>query len=122
MSVAIDQFCGDALLCLTGDLSQLDLTGFPEPRPTTKGNKVELPLELATRDIISSSVLPRVGLCSRIWHVEIRKAGRLVFAAYDQFGEQCVSVDAPDADIFVDRLREMGLVREDVCVSIDDTE
>ena len=109
-------------LSLEGDLSQLDdslkALGRGRPSLTLRRNTTSpvqdfliLPLNDRTIPLIERRVLPVVGLAHRVIHVQIQRAWRLVFGAYDNFHPECVWVSRTIGAEFLERLVAEGVLR-----------
>ena len=90
-------------LSLEGDLSKLDasmkLIGSSEESSKLRRHTISprqdfviLPLDDESIQLIEKRVLHLVGLRSRVIHVQIEQAGKLVFGSYDNFHRDCVWV------------------------------
>lgn len=55
------------------------------------------------------SVLPRVGLRHRVWHILVERGGRLVLTAVESFDRGCVHVECDER--VLSGLRSAGVVR-----------
>jgi hypothetical protein len=97
MNEVVKFFSGRGTLTLEGDLSAVDWSGVPEATVSGHGSLVTIPLNSNSLPTIIASVLPRVGLKTRVLHVIVRQGQQLLFAAYDQFAERMVVVEAEDA-------------------------
>jgi hypothetical protein len=101
LSTIVETVYGDAQVSFEGNLSQLDLRNIAPlatkptdllPRNTLQPELdfVILPVEADTKDVLVQHILPRIGLRTRVVHVEFAKAGKIVMAAYDNFDPDCV--------------------------------
>ena len=109
-------------LSLEGDLSQLDESvkaigrtkeGFKLRHNTISPRQdiLVLPLDDKSIPLIEKRVLPNVGLNSRVIHVQIEKAGKQIFGAYDKFHSECVWVSEVVGVDVLERLVADGVLR-----------
>jgi len=113
LEVLIDSFEGSSLIRFQGDLCAIDwatVANSTVHRTSDGVQEAVLPLVGGCLHALKSSVLPRIGLNSRVHHVIIERGGQRVFAAYDSFHPECTLIDAPEADEIVVRLQEAGCV------------
>jgi hypothetical protein len=105
LKAVLARFTVDAYLSLEGDLSHLScglLTPIAtEPNSVLRRNTIWPKEDFAifavtdeTREPLTRSLLPQVGVRSHVMHVQLASAGQLVCGAYDQFDESCVWVDS----------------------------
>ena len=122
LNLVLEHFCGGAHLSFEGDLSQCDTSVLRDcsftPTDVLRRNTVQplgdfviIPLDPDTKDTLLKSVLPRVGLRSRINHIQIEKDGRRLFGAYDNFDIDCVWFDSSVGKEFFDSLVACGAIR-----------
>ena len=122
LAAVIDHFAHETFLSLEGDLSHLDVTLVApistEPTPILRRNTtwpkedfVVFVVTPETREPLIRSVLPRVGLRSRVMHVQLASGGRLVCGAYDQFDASCVWIDASIGEQAVRALRDAEIIQ-----------
>lgn len=116
------RFAGNARLSLEGDLSRGDAGGVPvlsrQPDALLPSHTLHperdfwiLPVEPDTVDAIAVKLLPRIGLRQRVWHVQMEKEGRRVFAAHDGFDRDGVWVAGQVAGEFITSLVKTGAIR-----------
>jgi hypothetical protein len=119
----IDLFCDDAAISFEGDLSQADLRGIPvlsrEPTAVLKCNTLQpksdfliIPLTDESKDLIKRQLLPRIGISTRVDHIQIEQHSVLVFGAYDHFDDDCVWVSLDNNQALLDSLVKQGILRE----------
>jgi hypothetical protein len=122
LSAVIEALHGDAYVSLEGDLSRLDLSDIENirteptdalPRQTLdpKLGFVIIPLEADTKDAIIQNILPRIGIRTRVVHVQITKRGKQVFAAYDNFDPDCVWLRPIVSGELIDQLVREKVIR-----------
>ena len=98
-------FCDEnTFISLEGDLSYLDTKGItvitqePDGVLDQKGNpkngRVVFLFSPKNRIFIEKNILPRVGIHNRIWHILIYKGDELLFASFDNFGDNQTFVSA----------------------------
>lgn len=115
VKAVIELFSGNAYLSMEGYLKGKNL-GFvegttTEPTEILKRNTLEphsdfvvLPIETETKEIIKRKIIPQVGLRQNVFHVQMEKGGKLVFAAYDNFASDGVWITV---DVSEDWLEEL---------------
>jgi hypothetical protein len=115
----MEELAGNAKICFEGDLQTLPILRFPGAsteetgafkRNTTwpKQDFVIVPLEPSTvRPILAAigGTIPR-----DIWHILIAKAGKLEFAAYDNFHPECLYFGKALKQRFLESLVSDGLL------------
>jgi hypothetical protein len=69
------------------------------------------PLEPETINLILAESLPAGRVVRDVIHVQIEKAGRLAFGAYDNFHPECICASAPITEELLDRLVANGILR-----------
>jgi hypothetical protein len=108
----MDKFCGNSQLSLEGDLSQCDfhtIQGATDQESTTLKRNTISPLQdvivfpLTPVNVINfhNTILPHIGISSRVYHIQVEQSGRLVFGSYDQFSPQCIWIDASVSEKFI---------------------
>jgi hypothetical protein len=127
MEIMIDLFCCDTLISFEGELSQADLRGIPvisrEPTSVLKRNTIWpksdfiiIPITCETKDIIKKHLLPRMGIATRVNHIQIERQGVLVFSACDNFDEDCVWVTLNANEKLFKTLVEQGILWRYKCI------
>ncbi len=111
-------FSGDALLALEGELGvhERELSTVPgsstdETRAPAHYDFFVLPLTEETAGTIRTRILPRIGVATSVYHLQIENGGELVFGAYDNFGRDQVWITSGVAERWLVRLRERGILR-----------
>ena len=99
-----------AELTLEGDVSAIDWNTVSGARVREDRGFVAVPFNRSTLEVLRDSVLPRVGLRSRVSHVVVRQGEERLFASYDNFGPGMVVVEAPNREQLCARLHAAGLL------------
>jgi hypothetical protein len=110
MDLVLRHFPSDATLTLVGDLSQLDTEILPTASWIRLDCEIDISLDPAAIDALLQTVFPRVGLRKRVWHVVLRSAGKVVFAAYDSFADEQVVLGGPGSVSLMQTLRDQNLI------------
>jgi hypothetical protein len=98
-----------------GDLSKIDLDdvhGIVRRSGPGASSTVIIPLNAETISQILPDLLNRIGLRKNVLHIEIEKEGKLLFAAYDQFDEDCVWISEVVGIEFLESLKRDGVITE----------
>jgi hypothetical protein len=117
---AVSFFAGQARISFEGKFPDRDFLDMPGagtlPTVTLRKNTAEpassfiaLPLERQTVGTIAKSVLPRIGLRRRVYHIQIEKGGQLALAAYDNLQYCWLAPMVQESDLV--RLKSEGIIR-----------
>jgi hypothetical protein len=115
----MEELAGDAHISFEGNFDGLRLLGIPgaveEETATLKRNTswpkqdfAVVPLEAGSSETILAAIggaLPR-----KIIHVQIEKAGLLLFGAYDQFQPGCIHFGSTVNRLFLEALVSQGVI------------
>jgi hypothetical protein len=74
-----------------------------------KTNFLVLPLEQETKEVITRTVLPQIGLRRNVHHIQIEKDGQLVLGVYDSLQHCWIAGRIQAADL--ESLKASGVVR-----------
>ncbi len=105
-------FTDRANVSFEGDISQIDWSSVVDARVASNNQKVTVPLSSQAVSVLTRSVLPRVGLRSRVHHVIVADEEHRLFAAYDMFGDRMVVIESPEQEELLSLLQDMNLVKE----------
>jgi hypothetical protein len=115
----MEELAGNAEISFEGDLGNLQLKELPGASNTEttalkrntlwpKRDFAILPLELST---IKSTILAYGGTVPRvIEHIQIAKAGKLEFGAYDNLHPHAIAIGEALSDEFIESLAAKGLI------------
>jgi hypothetical protein len=106
LSRLMTHIAGDIVMSMEGDLSRCsfdELEGC-KTEPVQPLKKITLLatgrhdfivvfLNETNRKKLIESILPRIGLRTHVWHIEIAQNGMKVFGSYDNFNPECVWLD-----------------------------
>jgi hypothetical protein len=111
----IDKFCEDSFISLKGDLSAVSFSGIKNL--TVLKDKESIPeldhiiFSLTEENaLIFQSMLPRIGIRTRIIHILIEQAGNAAFASYDQFDKDATYVTAAVGETFIKDLLDKRIL------------
>jgi hypothetical protein len=112
---------GDAIMSMEGDLSRCSFdeiegyqTEFVGPLKkitlwsTGRHDFGVLPLNDTNRGKVIESILPRIGVKSHVWHIEIAQNGVKIFGAYDYF--ESVILDHRIGEGILQTMQNEGIV------------
>jgi hypothetical protein len=121
LAAMAEAYSGRGRLSLEGDLGALrgcDLSGASlDETPVLRRNTLE-PQQDFTVIPLTEQTLPtlvalfsRIGLASRVLHIQIESRGALVLGAYDCFAPECTWVEEDFGEEGLERLRRIGVLR-----------
>lgn len=121
LDAVTERYCPGGLVSLEGDLSRCDFSAIRSHRKEETDvlkrqtispvqDFVVMPLERDTIEIVKRKVFRRVGIRRYVDHIQMEKAGRLVFAAYDQFVAGCVWIEARFGEDSLRKLVHEGVI------------
>lgn len=100
----------EAELCIQGDVSLLKKESLQGARSESYRGFV-VPLTLPNRKKLIESEFPRIGIRSRIHHIEIFEEGVLKFYSYDNFHFDCTGADQTLPQDLFDELQTDGAIQ-----------
>jgi hypothetical protein len=123
VSAILDKFVGDSYMSLEGDLSSVNISELevlPEGEINTLKRQdtyawpkiPDLVVFRLTQNNVDKlkSFLPRIGIKSRVLHIQVVHDGQLVFGSYDQFGREQTWVSIAVGEDFVRTLMQNGII------------
>jgi hypothetical protein len=119
LATVFTHFTNRADVSFEGDISHIDWSDLLDARVASTRQKVTVPLSSEAVSFLTRSVLPRIGLRSRVQHVIVADGERRLFAAYDCFGDRMVVIESPDQEELLSLLQERNLVKEYTVVEIE---
>jgi hypothetical protein len=123
---------GDAIMSMEGDLSRCsfdEIEGYQTEAvgplkkitlwSTGRHDFAIMPISQTNRSKIIESILPRIGVKSHVWHIEIAQNGIKLFGAYDSFDPECVVLDHRMGEGILETMRNEGIIHSYKLIEAD---
>jgi hypothetical protein len=126
LRLLVEEFSSpDVLLNLSGDVSQFDRHLFGDDvevkdwPQSGRDRHITIPLSAKNVSAVIESVLPRIGVRSRIYQITIERGGETLFSAFDNFSgkvwglssEKGAGISSSVSQELLERLAQLGVIR-----------